>query len=995
LTGVVDENGNRFATWTYDNGRHPTSSQHAGGADAFSFANSITDAGGTVTVTNALGKQMVNRFSRSQSKVKLSGVDELASANTPATSISITYDANGYVASRTDENGNITLYQNDARGLVLSKTEAAGTPQQRLTTFTWLPNFHLPAQIVEPGRTISFTYDTNGNLLSKTETDTTTATVPYSTNGRTRSFSYSYTATGQVASVTGPRGNTISFGYDASGTLVSVTNALGQVTQVTSHDTSGRPQSMVDANGVTTTLAYDPRGRLTTATTAGAITTIAYDAAGNVIRITSPDGSFLAYSYDAAHRLVRVSDAFDERIDYTLDAMGDRTLEQVSTSGGAAVAKTQSRVFDELGRLLQSIGAANQTTHYAYDNDGNLTQLTDPLSNVTGRSFDALNRLIQGAAPLSSTTAYGYDAHDNRTSVTDPRGLVTSYVYDGLDNLIQVTSPDTGTTVYVIDDAGNRVEATDAAGHIVQMSYDALNRLTGKIFPNDPTENITYTYDEAAAGFGIGRLTSVTDEAGSMAYVYDARGNVVQETRVIDLTSYVTAYAYDLANHVTQITYPSGRIVNYAREAMGRISDVTTQANSAALPVVVASGAAYAPFGPLTSLSYGNGLGLSVTYDQDYRPQSRLVTGTAVVQDLSYGVDADGDITGITDVLASTRSQTFQYDALQRLTFASGLYGALAYGYDAVGNRTSQSGGTTNLAETYSYAANSNQLQSVINGTATRSFAYSATGNVASDSRSGTGLSFEYGEDDRPDQVASPVQVLAMYDHDFLGRRVMKDATATTKKQHKINKHPKKNAPPSVITHFLYDRSDRLLAEPDAGTGAIGTEHIWLGDMPVAMTSSGTLYFVHPDHLGTPQKITDATQAIAFDLVLRPFGQAEQQTFPSLTNLRFPGQYFDAESGLHQNWFRDYDPSIGRYIQSDPIGLRGGLNTYAYVGGNTIVRADRTGESPLLVLGIAVFLVYVFSPQPANAPGPCDAVHPEQPLAPLMAALTAAAAVGS
>lgn len=91
--------------------------------------------------------------------------------------------------------------------------------------------------------------------------------------------------------------------------------------------------------------------------------------------------------------------------------------------------------------------------------------------------------------------------------------------------------------------------------------------------------------------------------------------------------------------------------------------------------------------------------------------------------------------------------------------------------------------------------------------------------------------------------------------------------------------------------------------------------------MPLALVTGGNLYFIHPDHLGTPQKATDAGQNLAWDAVLRPFGQTEQQTFPSLTNLCFPGQYYDSESGLAQNWFRDYDSSIGRYIESDPIGL--------------------------------------------------------------------------
>src|SRR5258707_315031 len=174
--------------------------------------------------------------------------------------------------------------------------------------------------------------------------------------------------------------------------------------------------------------------------------------------------------------------------------MGGRTLEQISTSGGAAVAKTQSRVFDVLGRLLQGIGAASQTTIYGYDNVGNLAQITDPLSNVTGQSFDALNRLIQVAAPLSSTSVYGCDTHDNRTSVTDPRGLVTSYVYDGLDNLIQVSSPDTGATVYVVDDAGNRVQQTDAAGALRQKNHHPLHRLNAQVQPAGPAQRSASHY---------------------------------------------------------------------------------------------------------------------------------------------------------------------------------------------------------------------------------------------------------------------------------------------------------------------------------------------------------------------------------------------------------------------------------------------------------------------------------------------------------------------
>jgi RHS repeat-associated protein len=949
LTGIVDDDGNQYATFTYEQYGRPVTSQHAGGADSTTVAYNDTTNGRTVT--NALGEQQNYQFSTVQQARVVSEISRIADGSTPAASYLYSYDSTGFLNGTTDWNGVATSWTNNSRGEPLTLTYAVGTPQARTVTYTWAANFRLPTQIVEPGRTTSFTYDANGNLLSKTATDTTTATTPYSTNGNTRVWSYTYSATGQRLTATDPDGNTTSYGYDASGTLVSVTNALGQATQVTSHDGAGRPLTTVDANGVATTLAYTPQGWLSSVAVAGAggteTTTIAYDAAGQITQITRPDGSFLAYTHDAAHRLTQVSDAFGETITYTLDAMGDRTGTQIAASGGTIV-KTQSAAFDDLGRLLQSIGAAGQTTGYAYDNNANVTGITDPLANATSRSFDALNRLIAVNAPLSSSASEGYDAHDNLTRVTDPRGLATTYVYDGLDNLIELSSPDTGVTVYHLDAAGNRTQQTDAAGNVVQMSYDALNRLTAKTYPNDPAENIAYAYDQPSGGYGIGRLTGVSDQSGSTAYVYDAFGNVVQETRVIGATTYNTFYAYDLANHVTQITYPSGRIASYSRDGMGRIASVTTQANAAALAVPVVSGATYLPFGPLTGLTYGNGLDLAVGFDQDYRPSAREVSGAAVVQSLAYGVDADGDITAISDAVTPARSQGFQYDALRRLIQASGVYGTLAYSYDAVGNRLSLSGGNNNLAESYGYAGASNQLLSVAYGGATRQMSYTAAGALASnDNGAGTVLSFAYNQQNRLAQVASNGIGLAQYQENFLGERVAKSTAAG-------------------ITQFHYDRAGRLIAESD-NLGNVLREHLWLEEMPVGYVAGGALYFVHPDHLGTPQRITDGGQNVVWDAAFAPFGWAAQLSAGVTENLRFPGQYADAETGLSYNFFRDYDPGVGRYVESDPIGLWGGVNPYGYVGGDPQTRTDPRGLSPILGLELCHLLGPCGRPRPPNA----------------------------
>jgi len=110
------------------------------------------------------------------------------------------------------------------------------------------------------------------------------------------------------------------------------------------------------------------------------------------------------------------------------------------------------------------------------------------------------------------------------------------------------------------------------------------------------------------------------------------------------------------------------------------------------------------------------------------------------------------------------------------------------------------------------------------------------------------------------------------------------------------------------------------------------------------------------DHLGTPQAMTDASGSLVWQADYKPFGEANVPTETLLNNLRFPGQYYDAESGLHYNYFRDYDPTTGRYVQSDPIGLGGGINTFAYVGGNPMRFSDPLGlakicKRPLSFMG--------------------------------------------
>ncbi len=955
LTGITDENGNRLATWTYDStsGR-ALSSELAGGADQTTI--SYNDTTGIRTVTNALSKQFVYNTASFQSSLQLSSVAGQASAHTAAATTSYLYDTNGFVSQITDGNGNINKYAHNAVGEETSRTEGYGTAVARTITTTWDTTWREPDEIVRPNLTTDFTYDTSGRLTQLKETDTTTQSVPYSTNGQTRIWAYTYyTSAGLVGllhTVDGPlsgTGDTVTYGYNSYGFVNSITDQLGHVTNITSINGRGQPLTSVDPNSVTTNYTYDLRGRILTVTVnpgaSQSETQFTYDAAGNLTIITLPDASTLTYAYDNAHRLTSVTNNLGESITYTLDALGNRTATVVK-SATSTITKQQTATFDELGRVMANIGAASQTTSYTYDLDNNQVTTTDPRSKLYDHAFDALNRLYQETDPNSYQTTIAYNAKDEVTGVTDARSLVTSYVRDGFGDAIQQTSPDTGTTVFWYDANGNVTKQVDARSIETDFTYDNASRILTKTFPAASSENVAYTYDSTSGGNdGIGRLTSLTDQSGSDALVYDALGRVSSDTRIIGSNSYGTSYTYDAAGNILTETYPSGRIVTYARDALGRIFGITTKQNSGSSAVTVVSSVGYEPFGPLSALTFGNSVAAAFTYDQDYQlTDIYAAAGATAIQNLTNGFDPSGNITSITDHLASSRTQTLGYDNLNRLNSASGLYGSQSYTYDGVGNRLTRVVGST--TDTYAYSSTANQISTVTTGSNVRSFTYLPSGQVSQDVRDPSDTyTFAANDNGRNASASLNSSTVGSYLYNAFEQRVQKVAGGVT-------------------TQFVFDRFGHLLEEANA-SGVVQKEYIWLDDLPVAMVddtgSSPVLYFIHTDQLGTPQKITDASASIVWDGVFDPFGNTVSLggslwgtakwggfNWGGLTNnLRFPGQYADAETELNQNWNRDYDPTIGRYIESDPVGVVAGLNTYSYVLDNPFYAVDPGGKTAL------------------------------------------------
>lgn len=385
----------------------------------------------------------------------------------------------------------------------------------------------------------------------------------------------------------------------------------------------------------------------------------------------------------------------------------------------------------------------------AYDKVGNLTATTDPRSGVYSYAYDPLNRLIRETNEDNGQVNLTLNGRDLITTYSDPRSLQTTYVRNGFGDVIREVSPDRGTTTTTVNALGLPTQITDGRGVVENRAYDNAGRLLTRTFPAATAENVTITWDQTASGNrGIGRITQLVSQSSTVRWVWDALGRRTSEQVTLGTRNYTISYTYDAEGNVSQITYPSGRQVAYARDALGRISGVTTRANSSASWVTLASNVFWRPFGPLQGLTHGNGLATWRTFTSDGELDVMMVVNgaTDVIRRTLTRTD-DLNITNIWDDVTPARNQSFWYNASNQLQNASGPWGDLTYYYDLVGNRTyaiqTPAGGGATTTHVHNYPATSNRISSVTvgtpTGTAVRTFTHDGAGNITQDVRSGSG----------------------------------------------------------------------------------------------------------------------------------------------------------------------------------------------------------------------------------------------------------------
>ncbi len=982
LTGIAYEDGQRYASFGYDNtGRVKSSQLHGPNGyveqttlsyDTADKVSAITPSGSTRTYTIQPGIY--------RRPLSITGGPD---------AVTNTYETDGRVKTRTYANGATSSFTYQP-AYQSGTTEAVGTISERKTTVTrdagnrltrrelyGLQNGVQTLQQVELR-----TYDTNGRETASCLVDPaisgaasyvcgSQANAP---NGvRQTRTTYCEAAdisagtcpiAGLVTAVDGPRidvADITTYTYYASdspdcatapttcqyrkGDLWKVTNALNHATETLRYDSAGRPLSVKDVNGVVTDLEYHPRGWLTARKVRGTdeasedddlITRIEYWPTGLIKQVTQPDSTSIKYTYDAARRLTDITDNAGNTIHYTLDNAGNRIQEDTKDAGGT-LRRTLSRIYNQLNQLQIAKDADNHATGFTYDANGNPDTTTDALSRLTDNDHDPLNRLtrtLQDVGGINAETKFAYSALDNLTKVTDPKGLETAYTYNGLSDLTRLASPDTGITNYTYDNAGNRKTQTDARGVITTYNYDVLNRLIGITYP-DISLNVGYTYDTTNfvcandENFATGQLSRMTDASGSTDYCYDRFGRLTRKVQTTNSKAFTLRYAYTKTGQLQSITYPDGALVDYVRNALGQISEIGVE-RPQQMRQVLLNQTTYAPFGPATGWTYGNGRSLIRTLNQNYQPEM-IRDNAAGGLSLHYSFDAVGNLTQLNNADQTAILSRYDYDALNRLTNTKdGPTGTVIehYDYDATGNRT----GLTNTSDiaSYTYPSDSHRLS----GTGVVARTYDPSGNTLS--IGGTTKEFTYNGANRMTQVKANGVVAMNYFYNGRGEQVRKSLGTSN-------------------TYVIYDEVGRWLGDYDKNSTAT-QQAIWLDGLPIgSLSGSGAvqaLHYLEPDHLGTPRAAIDVTHNTAvwtWDIKGEAFGNTVPNENPDgdatqfKLDMRFPGQLYDVASGLNQNWHRDYDPDTGRYIESDPIGLNGGISTYAYVSNTPLSAVDPRG----------------------------------------------------
>ncbi|MFD5409540.1 putative T7SS-secreted protein [Streptomyces nojiriensis] len=905
LTQTGDRHG-RWIAFEYDTDGAPTSIVHHGG-----YHLKLTTADGRITALHLAGAaedgtdQEILRYGYTDGH--LTHV-----TNSCGRPLRFGYDADGVITSWTDTNGSRFDYVYDH---LHRCTSQAGTNGHLESRFTWddtHPETGLRVTSITDGLGNTTRYLVNERVQVVGEIDPTGA-VSRSTYDRRH----------RLLSRTDPLGHTTRSEYDDQGRLKEVVRPDGRQLYA-EHDALGLPVRVTHADGTVIRQTYDERGNRTSYTDAtGAATRFTYDDAGHLASVTDALGDTTHVRCDAAGLPMEITDPLNGVTRHERDAFG-RPVAITDPTG--AVTRFEWTVESQVAACTEPDGARQAWT---YDGEGNCTTHTDALGRTTRYEYTDFDLLVARTGPDGVRHEFRHDVNLKLTQVTNPLGLTWEYEYDAAGRLVSEADFDDRTLRYRYDAAGRLTERVNGLGQTTRFARNELGQVLRKDSEGAVT---TYEYDV------FDELAVASNADATLVRLRDRYGRLRSET----VNGRELAYDYDALGRITGRTTPSGAVSTRTYDAAGRPAELTASGRTIAFERDAAGRELIRRTGGTVTLTHH--------FDAGGRLADQRISGRGRdLQRRSYTYRADGHLVGIEDALSGTRR--FDLDATGRVTAVHAAGWTETYAYDAAGNQTAAA------------------------------WPASHPGQEATGPRTFTGTRITRAGDVR-------------YEHDAQGRTVLRQKTRLSRKpdtwQYTWDAEDRLRStvtPDGTVWRYLYDPLGRRIAKQrlaeDGTTVLEETTFTWdgatlceqvsqgaalplpialtwehLGLRPVAQTErmlgkdasqqlvDERFYAIVTDLVGAPTELVDESGDLAWHTRSTLWGTTTwATTSAAYTPLRFPGQYFDPETGLHYNFHRHYDPETARYLSSDPLGLDPAPNPTTYVD-NPHTWSDPLGLKP-------------------------------------------------
>ncbi|MFE6159176.1 RHS repeat-associated core domain-containing protein [Streptomyces sp. NPDC056486] len=803
-------------------------------------------------------------------------------------SYSYTYDSEDRCVAEGGEAGHITLtldYEGADPAWPRARVTSLTTAEGAVTKFVVNDNCQVVAEIDPLGGTTRTTWDEHHHLTSWTDQ-----------LGHTTSKTYD--SLGRLLDVTRPDGATVHLAYDAQGDPVTITRPDGHVLH-REYDTRGNCITIVKPGGATTRYTYDRAGHLSSVTDpTGYVTRVRCDAAGLAEHVTDPLGGVTRYGHDAFGRVATVT-----------DPLGNITRMEWGADG----------------ELLRRVGADGQAEVWTYDPEGNRSSHTDAMGAVTQFEYTHFNLLAARTGPDRVRHTFDYDPSLRLLGVNRPDGRRWSYAYDIAGRLLSETDFDGRTQSYGHDSKGQVILRTNAVGQTVAMTLDVFGRMIAKDADGAVS---TYTYDLSD------RLCAAEGPDASVTLHRDVQGRLVSET----VNGRTLTFALDAAGRTLNRTTPTGATSTWGYNGRGDRTRVSTAGRTLDF--------GYDAAGRLLSLDVDDALSLTRAYDSLGRVTAQSITagGGHTVRGRSYRYRADGHLTGIDG--QDGQSRTYERDAAGRVTTVRAEGWTESYAYDDDGMQATADWPSRHPGQTAAGQRDSEGTR-LLRAGGTR-YGYDDQGRVVRRhrrrlSRKPETWTYIWDAEDRLTSVRTPDDTLWRYRYDPMGRRVSKQrlgADGTTVVEQTDFTWDGTTLCEQFTTDHSRPHAVALTWEHDGLRPISQTERILTATREEI---DARFFAIATDLAGAPTELVDEDGHIAWHGRSTLWGiTAWQDGNSAYTPLRFPGQYFDPETGLHYNVLRYYDPETARYTTPDPLGLGPSPNPFRYVL-DPLLRCDPLG----------------------------------------------------